>query len=109
MKHALLVLALLAAFCGCRRTDIRTFEVSLPTATAADEGALKTALLNKTSHAPYDGLVMSSFAFDAAKKTVVIRYDSMQIAKKNIEMLFAEAGFEANGVTPASVGAKPVR
>ena len=30
----------------------------------------------------------------------------MQIAKKNIEMAIAQAGFTANGVTPESIGAK---
>jgi len=34
----------------------------------------------------------------------LLRYDSMQLAKKNIEMAIAKAGFEANGVKPESIG-----
>ena len=36
-----------------------------------------------------------------------MQYDSMQIAKKNIEMAIAKVGYVANGVTPESIGAKP--
>jgi hypothetical protein len=35
-----------------------------------------------------------------------MKYDSMQLAKKNIEMAIAKKGLEANGVTPESVGEK---
>jgi hypothetical protein len=31
----------------------------------------------------------------------------MQVAKKNLELAIAKAGFAANGVTPESVGAAP--
>ena len=43
------------------------------------------------------------------EKTLTLRYDSMQLAKKNIEISIAQAGFTANGVTPESVGAQPKR
>jgi hypothetical protein len=44
--------------------------------------------------------------FDFKAKTLVLKYDSMQLAKKNIELAIAKAGLEANGVTPASVGVR---
>lgn len=43
--------------------------------------------------------------FDAAAHRLTLKYDSMKVAKKNIEMAIAKAGFTANGVTPESVGA----
>jgi hypothetical protein len=44
--------------------------------------------------------------FDHKAKKLVLKYDSMQLAKKNIELAIAKAGLEANGVTPASVGVR---
>lgn len=100
-KTSLAILTVLLALGGCRRTDVRDFEVAVPSATEADVPALTAAL------APYAGVEKSSFKFDAARHVLALRYDSMQIAKKNIEMAIAGAGFAANGVTPESIGAKP--
>ena len=44
--------------------------------------------------------------FDAATHCLTLKYDSMKVAKKNLEMAIAQVGFTANGVTPESVGAK---
>lgn len=99
---SVLCVAVLVAV-GCRRVDVREFTVDVPEATAADEPALRAAL------APYGGIDSKnpeSVCFDAAKHQLTIRYDSMQLAKKNIELSLAAAGFTANGVTPESVGAK---
>ena len=96
----------LMALAGCRRVDIREFTVDVPEATAADEPALRAAL------ASYEGIKRddpNAIKFDAAKRQLTIRYDSMQLAKKNIELSIAEAGFTANGVAPDSVGAKPAK
>ena len=106
MKNTLtvLVLALTVALAtGCRRTDVREFVVSIPALTAADAPAISAAL------APYAGIERASIKFDPAAQTLTLRYDSMQLAKKNIEMAIAKAGFTANGVTPESVGAQPKR
>ena len=48
---------------------------------------------------------MAEECFDAAAHRLTLKYDSMKVAKKNIEMAIAKAGFAANGVTPESVGA----
>ncbi len=100
MKYALMAIALLAA-AGCRRTDVRDFTVSIPEMTPADAPAIAGAL------SQYAGVEKASLKFDQSAKTLTLRYDSMQLAKKNIELSIAKAGFTANGVTPASVGAKP--
>lgn len=83
---------------GCRRTDMRDFEVSVPSLSADKENAVRQAL------ARFGGIDKSSIRFDYASRRIILKYDSMQLAKKNIELELAKAGFEANGVTPASVG-----
>ena len=93
-------LTVLFLFAGCRRTDVRDFSVEIPQATEADVPALAASL------SPYAGIEKSSLRFDAARHVLTLKYDSMQIAKKNIEMAIAGAGFAANGVTPESIGAK---
>ena len=85
---------------GCRRTDVRDFEVSIPKMTAENELAIRQSLAN------FGGVEKTSLKFDQKTKKLTLRYDSMQLAKKNIEMAIAKAGFEANGVTPESVGTK---
>ena len=86
---------------GCRRTDVRDFEVSIPKTTAESEPVIRQAL------AGFAGVEKPSLKFDQKAKKLTLRYDSMQLAKKNIEMAIAKAGFEANSVTPESVGKKP--
>ena len=83
---------------GCRRTDVRDFEVSIPALTVQNETVVRQAL------ARFSGVDKSSIRFDQNSKKLFLRYDSMQLAKKNIELEIAKAGLEANGVTPASVG-----
>lgn len=101
MRNLALALAVCLAACGgCRRTDVRTFAVAVPGLTEADLPAVTAAL------APYGGVEPGSVAFDAAVGGVTLRYDSMKIAKKNIEMALAGAGFVANDVTPESIGAE---
>lgn len=95
---AIALFAAVAVLAGCRRTDVRDFEISVPAMTQASETVIRQAL------AKYAGVEQNSYRFDHAAKKVFLRYDSMQIAKKNIEMAIAAAGLEANGVTPASIG-----
>ena len=83
---------------GSRRTDVRDFTVSIPAMTAESEAQIRQSL------AMFGGVEKASLKFDQGAKTLTLRYDSMQLAKKNIEMAIAKAGYEANGITPESVG-----
>ena len=103
VKHIVLVGALALAVLGCRRTDVRAFTIDVPQAMAADMAAIRASLVR------YGGVDAKSIAFDEAAHKIRLRYDSMQIARKNIEMAIAEVGFAANGVTPESIGAKAAR
>ena len=100
----MMMLAALMALCmlesGCRRTDVRDFEVSIPALKVENEAVVRQAL------ARFGGVDKASMKFDFKTKTLVLKYDSMQLAKKNIELAIAKAGLEANGVTPASVGVR---
>lgn len=100
MRSILFALAALTLVAGCRRTDVRDFTIDVPGMSEADVPAVVAAL------APYGGIERASIKFDAKTKKIDLRYDSMQIAKKNIEMAIAKIGFSANGVTPESIGAK---
>ena len=100
MKRIFFVGLLILSLTGCRRADVRNFAVDVPEATQADFSAIAAAL------APYGGVDKTSLAFDGENHRLTLKYDSMQIAKKNIEMAIAKAGFSANGVTPESVGAQ---
>lgn len=101
MKHFALILFCMIAMLGCRRTDVRDFTISIPDMTPGDHAAVTGAL------AMYGGVDKSSYVFDDTAHTLTLKYDSMQVAKKNLELAIAKAGFAANGVTPESVGAKP--
>ena len=92
------IVALCVVETGCRRTDVRDFEVSIPALTVENEAVVRQAL------ARFAGVDKASLRFDQKSKKLSLRYDSMQLAKKNIELEIAKAGLEANGVTPASVG-----
>ena len=105
MKKTMMMFALaLFACAGCRQKDVRDFTVDVPALVQEKEdevaGAVRAALVRCS------GVNMASLQFDAANHRVTLKYDSMQTAKKNIEMAIAKAGFEANGVTLESVGTK---
>ncbi len=81
----LLAVALISAP-GCRREDIREFSVEMPALSAADQPKIVAAL------APYGGVDKASYRWDMEKKTLTLKYDSMQIARTNIRMAIEKAG-----------------
>lgn len=86
---AIVSLAFLALFmAGCRRVDERTFTVVIPALKEADKAPIVEAL------AKYGGIDKGSYVWDFEKKTLTLRYDSMQIAKTNIRMAIEEKGIK---------------
>jgi copper chaperone CopZ len=78
---------------GCRVSDVREMTVSVPGMVAeSDAKAVQAAL------APFGGIDKGKTVFDVKARTVTVRYDSMVIAHKNIEIAIAEAGYDANGI-----------
>jgi len=78
MIKTLVVVSALMAACGCRRTDVREFTVGISDLTEANKAQVVEAL------AKYNGVKKDSYRWDLEKKTLTLRYDSMQIAKENI-------------------------
>ena len=106
MKKTMIGIALaLLALAGCRQKDVRDFAVDVPALSQENEAAVSGAI--RGALAGCCGIDMSTLEFDSANHCVKMRYDSMQTAKKNIEMAIAKVGYVANGVTPESIGAKP--
>ena len=105
-KHAAIAILAALVLCGCRRTDVRDFEIKVPELTQKNASAVVNSLM------AYEGVTdvakreKNTIVVDTEARVVKVRYDSMKVAKKNLEMAIALAGFEANGVTPESVGAK---
>ena len=79
MKKSLMVVAVVVmTVVGCRREDVRDFTVSIPDLTEQGKAQVVEAL------AKYNGVQKDSYRWDFAKKTLTLKYDSMQIAKENI-------------------------
>lgn len=113
--------AVAALAAGCRKTDVKDLVISVP---ALEEGSecdkeLRAILwdLSSTNHLagvvncePTFGVPKVTYprpVFDYAKKTVSLSFESLSTNTKNIEFAIAMRGWEANGVTPESVGWKP--
>ena len=84
---------------ACRKNDMRTIDVSVPQ-------MKNEACAKKIAEAIYrlGGIQRESLQFDLAKRSASLTYDSMVLARKNIEFAIANAGFAANEV-PANAEA----
>ena len=80
----------LAVALGCRREDVRDFTVTIPDLTEANKPQVVEAL------AKYNGVLKDSYQWDFAKKTLTLRYDSMQIAKENIRQAIEAKKLKVN-------------
>lgn len=105
-RTALFAAAVAVAMCGCRRTDVRTFDISVPALTRDNSAKVVGALMGFEGVSDVAKLQKNTIVIDESTHTIKVKYDSMKVAKKNLEMAIAQAGYEANGVTPESVGAK---
>ncbi len=106
-RAALSVLAAALLFLpGCRRTDVKEFTIDVPQLDATTRQKIADAIIwnDGKGTLPRDGIKAEDVKFDLEARKVHLKYDSMVLAKKNIEFAIAEAGFTANGVTPESVG-----
>jgi copper chaperone CopZ len=94
MKHFLILATFgIVILSGCRVSDYREMTVNVPgMASEADAQRILAAL------SPLNGLDKNNTTFDLSGRTVRVRYDSMQVARKNIEIAIAEAGFDANTI-----------
>jgi len=94
MKNLFIILALgMLTLCGCRIQDERELVVKVPQMqTEQDVVKVRNALMQLR------GLDLEAASFDLTTQTVTVRFDSMVVAFKNIEIAIAEAGYDANGI-----------
>jgi copper chaperone CopZ len=92
-----LILVLVAALpvalgTGCRQQDLRTVTIVLSGVSGgSDVQSVSNAI------ARLDGVFDKSITFHDTG-SVTVRYDSMKLARKNIEYAVVEAGFGANDI-----------
>ena len=103
-RHAIFAIIAAAALGGCRRTDVRDFEISVPELTNANSAIVVRALMAYEGVTDVARVSKDSIVVDEQTHTVKVKYDSMKVAKKNLEMAVAALGLTANGVTPQSLG-----
>ncbi|HPS07616.1 MAG TPA: heavy-metal-associated domain-containing protein [Kiritimatiellia bacterium] len=101
MKYVLSLFALMGVLvAGCRVSDVREMTVNVPAMSSdADVQRVRAAL------ATLGGVDKEKTVYDVPSHTVKVRYDSMQIAHKNIEIAIAEAGYDANKISAIHKGA----
>lgn len=86
--------ALALAGASCRRTDVRTAVIRVPQMRTQAGVERVTEAIKQARYA----VQVDSIKVDLESRTVTLKYDSMDLAIKNIEFLVAEAGFDANEV-----------
>ena len=94
----LLLLGLLAVSCRCE--DIRTVTIQVP-------GMKSPRCIERVvdAVARQQGVQRDKIIPDPVARNVVVTYDSMQLAVKNIEHAIADTGFQANEI-PANESAR---
>jgi hypothetical protein len=88
MRNILFVAILGVLFLGCRREDIREFELVIDDLSQERKAQVQSALSR------FAGIDESSYVFDFDKKTLFLKYDSMQLAKENIRQALEEKGLK---------------
>ncbi len=104
MRLRILLLFLLLPFVmvSCRRSDIRTVELKVP---EMKNSACATIIV-KALEASTGVQPGSNIKVDLASRTVVVSYESLVTALKNVEFAVANAGFAANEVPANQDAAK---
>ncbi len=103
MKESLLALIIIlaAGVVSCRQQDIRTIEIRIP---EMKNQVCMELVVKKLSGVP--GVRRDTIVIDMDKRIASVKYDSLKLAKKNIEFAIAESGFAANDVPANEAAAK---
>jgi copper chaperone CopZ len=88
-----MAVGLVALAVSCRRQDFRTVVVHVPEMKNEACGTLIASTLIQQQ-----GIAAANIQVDMSRRTVTVRYDSLQRANKNIEFAVANAGFAANSI-----------
>lgn len=100
MKKFVLLLSV-AVLCvsGCRVSDKREVTVKVPAMSSEADIRIIRGALNKL-----EGIDKEKTHYDLATHSVVVVYESMVLAHKNIEIAIAEAGYDANEIKAITTG-----
>ena len=91
LKALLPIMLLLVCLAGCRKQDMRTVVISVP-------GLKNPACTQIIQDAFMRQQGIKAIHPDFQQHTLTVTYDSMVIARKNIEFTIAGAGFDANDI-----------
>ena len=85
---------------ACRRTDYRTHKISVPgLKNERCTEVIQEALARYAQQPSMDkSITLDTVRYNTRERWVVIEYDSMKVALKNLEHTIAAAGFAANDV-----------
>ena len=90
-KMLLPIMLLIACLAGCRKQDMRTVVVAVPgLKNPAGAQIIQNAFMRQPG--------IKAIQPDCQRHTLTVTYDSMVIARKNIEFTIAGAGFDANDI-----------
>jgi len=92
--YVIIVCCTVCIMCSsCRQADVRTFRIKVP-------GMKNQACVQLVANAvgKMAGVHRDKIGIDPEEKIVVVTYDHLVTAEKNIEFAVAEAGFDANEV-----------
>jgi len=90
-KMLLPIMLLVVCLTGCRQQDMRTVEIAVP-------GLKNPACAQIIQDAFVRQPGIKTVRPDFQQHTLTVTYDSMLIARKNIEFTIAGAGFDANDI-----------
>jgi len=90
-KMLLPIMLLIVCLAGCRKQDMRTVVAAVP-------GLKNPACAQIIQDAFMRQPGIKAIQPDFQKRTLTVTYDSMVIARKNIEFTIAGAGFDANDI-----------
>ena len=102
---------------SCRRSDVKDLVIRIPALEEGSECHSNVVEILERGQLPgviccekqygMDKVSHYKPVYDFKAHTVSLSYESLSTNTKNIEMAIARKGWEANGVTPESVGVKP--
>lgn len=94
-KTLLPIMLLIICLAGCRKQDMRTVVVAVPNLkNPACAQIIQDAFMRQPG--------IKAIHPDFQQHTLTVIYDSMVIARKNIEFTIASAGFDANDIPAKS-------
>lgn len=107
MKRIISILTVLAVMfslsAGCRRSDIKEHTIHVPEmgndfCARLIVSSLENAYRPPPNEAPNAPGPVKVISVDMNARTVTVKYESLMMARKNLEFVVSDLGFTANGV-----------